>query len=161
MTALSVKPVEVGAAQGASAAQNPFSALMEIHRRNLEAFMKAQQAIMEGNKAVMEHQIECFRSTMDRITTTAQGIMGESDVKANFKKRCESMKTSMQGGICNSNILSEVSARYHGKAAQIIQDRIYEAIDESEAIFETMCDNYPRDLMGWMSSSTAKKSTVR
>jgi phasin family protein len=160
MTVQSVVTASAETGQRAPAAPDPLSAVMAIHRRNIEALLKAQQAVMEGNKALMEHQIECLRSTMEQTMTVAQGIMKEPDVKANFKKRCESIKTSMQGGICNSNILSEVSARFNGKAAQIIQDRLYEAIDESEAVFETVFDSYPHQFIGWMTASKAKESDI-
>jgi hypothetical protein len=157
VTAQSVEKIDIGAARGIAGRQEPLTALMDIQRRNLDAFMKAQQAMLEGNKAVMEHQIECLRSTMEQVMTAAQGIMGEADVKANFRKRCESMKSSMRGGICNSNILSEVSARHNGKAVQIIQDRIYQAIDEAEAVLEAMYDEYPCAFAGWMPSSHKRK----
>jgi hypothetical protein len=63
-------------------------------------------------------------------------------MKASLKKRCESVKASMTGGMCNANILSEVSARFNGEAAEAIQTRIFESIDEMEAILEKVIDGY-------------------
>jgi len=145
-----MKTPAVDTDQAVSTAPDSFNVLMTIHRRNIEALLKAQQVIMAGNKTLMEHQIECFRSTMEQTVKAAQGIMQESDVKANFRKCCENMKALMQGRICNSNILSEVSARSNGEAAQIIQNRIYEALDESGDAFDSIMSGSPHDMFGWM-----------
>ena len=155
MNVQSVKSPVAESDQKVPAPANPIDVLLAIHRRNIEAMLKAQQTIMEGNKAMMEHQMECLRSTVEQTMKAVQGIMQEPDVKTNFRKCCESMKTSMQGSTCNSNILLEVNARFNGQASQIIQNRIYEALDESGDVFDAMLDSYPRGLFGSVNSLKA------
>jgi phasin family protein len=133
---------DLEANQKISAASDAASDLMAIYSRNFSAFLKAQKIMMDGNKSLIEHQIECIRSTMEQTMKLAQDIISEPDMKASLKKRCESIKASMTGGMCNANILSEVNARFNGQAAEAIQTRIFESIDEMEAILEKVMDGY-------------------
>jgi transcriptional regulator of heat shock response len=120
---------DLEANQKISAASDAASDLMAIYSRNFSAFLKAQKIMMDGNKSLIEHQIECIRSTMEQTMKLAQDIISEPDMKASLKKRCES-------------ILSEVNARFNGQAAEAIQTRIFESIDEMEAILEKVMDGY-------------------
>ena len=49
----------------------------------------------------------------------------------------------MQDSTGNNNIVSEINARFNADAAQIIQNRISEMLDEVQALFETMLDASP------------------
>jgi len=113
---------------------------MTIHLRNMEAFAKAQHALLEGNKSLMEQQLNIFKSMADQVVKAAQDITSETDLKSNVRKRFDAVKASMQDGIGNANIISEMSARSSAQAAQIIQDRTYEALDELRAALESMLE---------------------
>jgi phasin family protein len=117
-----------------------FREVMAIHLRNLEAFAKAQQALVEGNKPLLEQQLDTFRSMVEQIGKAAQEIASTTDPRSNLKKRFDAVKAAMQDGIGGTNIISEVSARSGAQAAQIIQDRTFEALDELQAVLEGMLD---------------------
>ena len=113
---------------------------MAIHLRNLEAFAKAQQALIEGNKPLLDQQLDTFRSMVEQIGKAAQEIASTTDPRSNLRRRFDAVKAAMQDGIGNTNILSEMGARSGAQAAQIIQDRTFEALDELEAVLEGMLD---------------------
>ena len=113
---------------------------MAIHLRNLEAFAKAQQALIEGNKPLLDQQLDTFRSMVEQIGKAAQEIASTTDPRSNLRKRFDAVKAAMQDGIGGTNIISEVSARSGAQAAQIIQDRTFEALDELQAVLEGMLD---------------------
>jgi phasin family protein len=115
-----------------------FREVMAIHLRNLEAFAKAQQALVEGNKPLLEQQLDTFRSMLEQIGKAAQEIASTTDPRLNLRKRFDAVKAAMQDGIGSTNIISEVSARSGAQAAQIIQDRTFEALDELQAVLEGM-----------------------
>ena len=111
---------------------------MAIHLRNLEAFAKAQQALVEGNKPLLDQQLDTFRSMVEQTGKAAREIASTTDPRSNLRKRFDAVKAAMQDGIGSTNIISEVSARSGAQAAQIIQDRTFEALDELEAVLERM-----------------------
>jgi hypothetical protein len=104
----------------------------------MEAFAKAQQTLLEGNKSLIEQQINIFKSMADQVARATQDITSETNLRSNLRKRFDAIKTSMQDGIGNANIISEMSARSGAQAAQIIQNRTFEALDELEAALESM-----------------------
>jgi phasin family protein len=117
-----------------------FRQVMAIHLRNLEAFAKAQQALIEGNKPLLDQQLDTFKSMVEQIGKAAQEIASTTDPRSNLRKRFDAVKAAMQDGIGSTNIISEVSARSGAQAAQIIQDRTFEALDELQAVLEGMLD---------------------
>jgi hypothetical protein len=120
------------------AVANPIREVTTIHLRNMEAFAKAQQTLLEGNKSLIEQQINIFKSMADQVARATQDITSETNLRSNLRKRFDAIKTSMQDGIGNANIISEMSARSGAQAAQIIQNRTFEALDELEAALESM-----------------------
>jgi Rod binding domain-containing protein len=75
---------------------------------------------------------------VEQIGKAAQEIASTTDPRSNLKKRFDTVKAAMQDGIGSTNIISEVSARSGAQAAQIIQDRTFEALDELQAVLEGM-----------------------
>jgi hypothetical protein len=54
----------------------------------------------------------------------------------------------MQDSTGNNSIVSEINARFSADAAQIIQNRAFEVLDEVQALFETMLDASPATSRG-------------
>ena len=126
-----------------SGASNIFADLMVFQLRNLAAFMKAQKAMLDGNRTLVGQQIDISKSVLTHVVQVSQEISAEATVKAALMKCCSSVKSSMQDDIGNSNILSELSARSSAEAAEIIQTRAFEAFDEMQAMLGKMLDAVP------------------
>src|SRR3954469_14397227 len=65
---------------------NVASEFLAIFQRNMEAFSKVQQIIMNGNKAVLEKKIDVFRSNVKHAMGSTQDIMLERDLKVKMQK---------------------------------------------------------------------------
>src|SRR3954454_22800551 len=65
---------------------NVTSEFLAIFQRNMEAFSKVQQIIMNGNKAMLEKKIDVFRSNVEHAMTSTQDIMLEGDLKIKTQK---------------------------------------------------------------------------
>lgn len=109
-----------------------------IHLRNLEAMAKAQQSLIEGNKLVLQQQLECFQTTIDQMRKTAQGILSDADPASNAGKRFDLIKDWMKQNTYNSSILAELSSKFSGEAGNIIQERVYQGLDETKAVVEKL-----------------------
>src|SRR3954463_411939 len=127
---------------------NVASEFLAIFQRNMEAFSKVQQIIMNGNKAVLERKIDVFRSNVEHAMKSTQDILLERDLKIKTQKIFDFARSNMQDGTGNNNIVSEINARFNADAAQIIQNRVFEALDEVQALFETMLDASPATSRG-------------
>jgi phasin family protein len=109
-----------------------------IYLHNMETFARVQKALIEGNRALVGQQLDVIKSTVQQFAKDTQKILAERDLKSNLRLRFEVAKASMQEGIGNSNMLSETSVRSNAQAAQIIQSRTFEVLDEWEAALEKM-----------------------
>ena len=127
---------------------NVASEFLAIFQRNMEAFSEVQQIIMNGNKTVLEKKIDVFRSNIEHALKSTQDILLERDLKIKTQKIFDFARSNMQDSTGNNNIVSEINARFSADAAQIIQNRAFEVLDEVQALFETMLDASPATSRG-------------
>jgi hypothetical protein len=127
---------------------NVASEFLAIFQRNMEAFSKAQQVIMNGNKAVLEKKVDVFKSNVEHAMKSTQDIMLERDPKVKVQKIFDVVRSNMQDSTGNNNIVAEINARSNAEAAQVIQNRAFEVLDEVQALFEKMLDASPANSRG-------------
>jgi hypothetical protein len=117
-----------------------------IEVRNLEALSLAQQKMIEGAAALLQHQAgmagDLLRKGLDAkaLATTAapQAAVGSALVS-----QIAALKTSILEGQANANVLSEVAARSGGEVATILQKRMMDALDELKAAIEQALGSAP------------------
>ena len=122
---------------------NTASDFLAIFQRNLEAFAKAQQAIMNGNKAVLDKKIDMFKSNFEHGVKSLQDIIIEQNPKIKLQKIFDAVRSNMQDSTGSNNIVAEVNARFNAEVAQIMQTRTSEMLDEVQALFERILDASP------------------
>jgi len=140
-----------------TALSDPASSVMTLQLRNFEAFARAQQATMEGNKAVAEQQLEFIISAASRALKGFQEIMAEADWSASLRLRFAVLKASLQESTGNGNTLAEMSARSNAQATQIIYDRVFDALDETQAVLESTLAAFPAP----HSPGSARRTSLR
>ena len=67
----------------------------------------------------------------------------ERDLKIKTQKIFDVVRSNMQDSTGNNNIVAEINARFNADAAQIVQGRTFEVLDEMQALFEKMLDASP------------------
>jgi phasin family protein len=106
------------------------NALVDIQRRNLEAFSVANRAAAEGIQAVAKRQAEIFKETLDTLSG-AFGEVGKSatpqDVAA---KQAEIAKDVFETAVENMRELADMVAKSNDLATKAINARIAESLDE-------------------------------
>jgi phasin family protein len=110
--------------------------MMAIGSRNLQALLDAQNAMLDGNKTLLERQMEVCRSSLDALLKAAHDIGSEPDLRSSVGKQFEATKNLISDSVGNSNIISEVSARGNAQVIQILQGRLRAMIDEMQAAFD-------------------------
>src|SRR5215217_3806759 len=112
-------------------------------QRNMEAFSKAQQIIIDGNKALMDKRATVLTSTVEHAIRSAHDLVLERDPKLKTQKLFDVIRSNMQESTGNNNIVAEMNARSNAEAAQIVQSRTFEVLDEMQALFKKMLDASP------------------
>jgi activator of HSP90 ATPase len=122
---------------------NIASDFLAIFSRNIEAYSRAQQIIINGNKNVLDKRVDVFTSTLWHAMTSAQEIMLQHDIHLKVQKIFDVVRSNMQENTGNNNIIAEMNARSNAEAAQIVQSRTFEVLDEMQALFKKMLDASP------------------
>jgi hypothetical protein len=114
-----------------------FSDLLAIELRNMEAIGLAQQKMLEGIGVVARHQAEMAEGALRRaFGAQPSAPTSAPSLQAAVVGQITSLKTTMQESQANSNILSELAARSSGEVANILQSRMFAALDEFKAALE-------------------------
>ena len=114
--------------------------VVAIHLRNVEALAKAQQSLIEGNKLILQQQLECFRAAMDQAGKSARDVLSDPDPKSNACKRFDLLKACLKQNTCDAGMLAELSVKFSGEAGHIIQERVYQSLDEAKAVVSRLFD---------------------
>ena len=121
-----------------------FGDLLAIELRNIEAFQRAQQKMLEGMGLLVQRQAEIAQETLRRSFGGEAAVPnGVSGVRTAVIDQIASLKTTMLESQANSNILSELAARSSGEVADILQSRMMAALDEFKAALEQAIPEQP------------------
>jgi hypothetical protein len=119
--------------------------VLAIELRNLEALGLAQQKMIEGAGALLQHQTEmageALRRVLDAKALVATPPPGRGTA---LLSQITALKTSILEGQANSSILSELAARSSGEIANIVLARMLAALDELKAALEPVVGEPPR-----------------
>ena len=118
-----------------------FCDLLAIELRNMEALGLAQQKMVEGMGVLAQRQAEIVDGTLRRSFDARASSNGSAIAVA--INQIGSLKTAMQEGQANSNILSELAARNGGEVANILRSRMMAALDELKAALEKAVPEKP------------------
>jgi phasin family protein len=114
--------------------------MIAIHLRNVEALAKAQQSFIEGQGLVLQQQLECFRAAMDQAGKSARDMLSDPDPRSNACRRFDLVKACLKQNTCDAGMLAELSAKFSGEASHIIQERLYQSLDEAKAVVSRLFD---------------------
>jgi hypothetical protein len=110
-----------------------------IELRNLEALGLAQQKMIEGAGAVVQHQAgvagDMLRKALD-ARALATAAHPPAALGSALASQITALKTSMLDSQANANVLTELAARSGGEVANILQTRMMDALDELKAAIE-------------------------
>jgi phasin family protein len=114
--------------------------MIAIHLRNVEALAKAQRSMVEGHGLVLRQQLECFRAAMDQVRKSARDVLSDPDPRSNACRRFDLVKASMRQNTCDASMLAELGAKFSGEAGHILQERLYQSLDEAKALVSRLFD---------------------
>jgi phasin family protein len=104
--------------------------LIDIQRKNLEAFSAANRATAEGIQAVAKRQAEIFKETLDTLSS-AIGEVGKSATPQDAAaKQAELAKDVFETALENMRELVDMVAKSNDAATKAINARITESLDE-------------------------------
>src|ERR1700733_4434969 len=100
---------DIGKAMGEMKVPVDMEIVVAMHRKNLEALTQANQLAMEGAQAILRHQMEMARRTMEEFQQMFSGLFQPNgSMEDRMAKHAEFSKTAMEKGLSNARELSDL-----------------------------------------------------
>jgi phasin family protein len=105
-------------------------AVVESQKRNVEALTTANRVAFEGMQAVAKRQAEILQQTMNETSKAVDSLAKAGSPQEMAAKQAEIAKQAFEGALSNMRELAEMVAKANEGAADTINTRISETLDE-------------------------------
>jgi len=105
-------------------------AIMAAQQKNMEALTSANQAAVDGAQALAQRQMEMFQQAFEQVQAATQAMSGKATPQEFAATQAEMMKTAVEKAIANSRELAELATKSQYEAADIMNKRYTELLDE-------------------------------
>lgn len=110
-------------------------ALLEGHRKNVDAVTKANRAVFDGLKRVAEREGDRFKSTVDDYTEVTSDVLTRKSVQERATKQVDAAGHMYASSVARFLELSEIAAQTNFSAMAILNARVTEVFDDFRALF--------------------------
>jgi phasin family protein len=111
-------------------------ALTGSYRRNIEALTQANQLAMEGYQAIARRQVEILRQTLEEAQAMGRELVGAGSPDEKLVKETDLLKTAFEKALGNMTELAEMVSKSNKEAADIINKRVVDSLDEIKLLIE-------------------------
>jgi len=112
-------------------------ALLESHRKNIEAMQKSAGVLAEGGKAVFAKQQEIMSSVISEGKTLLADFKPSGTPQEIATKQSELAKRVFEATVKNTKDIAELIQKSASEAPKIIMDRMRESFAEARAAIES------------------------
>jgi phasin family protein len=111
-------------------------AVMETHRKNIEALTEAQQIAMQNLQSIAQFQSEMMTQIVADNTTLARQILTEGTPEEKVSRQADMVKQSYERSVSTMTELSEMVTKSNREAGEIISKRVTSSLTEFKAGLE-------------------------
>ena len=111
-------------------------AILEHHRKNLEALEKSVRAGAAGATSLLSRQREMLQDTLREISDMAQNYKAPGNPQELMTKQAEFAKKSFEAALKNASEVAELVKRSGTESVEILRERIKEAMEEIRSGYE-------------------------
>ncbi len=109
-------------------------ALMDAHKRNVEALTQAQQVAIEGVQAVAKRNLEMMQQAMAEAAETMRTLTTGGAPQDRAAKQAELLKRAYDRAVEHARELSELVQKTNSDAVTVLNRRFGEAMDEVKGL---------------------------
>jgi phasin family protein len=112
------------------------SAWTEMQRKNLETIAEANRICFEGLQAVGQRQAEIMRQAVEEAVEAVRDLADQSAPEKRAAMQVAYVKKSYEKLLSNLRELSEINVKSNSEAAEKINHRITENLDELAKVLQ-------------------------
>ncbi|MFY9287635.1 MAG: phasin family protein [Alphaproteobacteria bacterium] len=111
-----------------------FEALMNVQRKNIEAFTALNQAAFESMQSLFRRQAELARQGFEETSGIMNAVMTSSSVEEKMLRQAEASKAAAEKCMANARDITETLAKCNQQAMETVSNRLSESMDELREI---------------------------
>ena len=107
-----------------------FDAIVEHHRKNLEAVEKSAKTATAGASSIIARQREILQETLRQITEMAHGYRTPGTPQELMAKQAEFARKSFETALRNTEEMAELVKKSSDETLDVLRSRIREGMEE-------------------------------
>lgn len=111
-------------------------AILEHHRKNLEALEKSAKATVAGTNTLINRQREMLQETLSEATDMAQSFRAPGSAQELISKQTEFARKAFESAVSNAGEVAELVKKSGTESIDILRSRIKEAMAEVQAGYQ-------------------------
>lgn len=105
--------------------------VVAMQRKNMEALTQANQLALEGAQAVMRHQMEMTRRSMEEFSTLfASFFQPNGSMEERLAKQADISKAALEKGLSNAREITDLMTKANSEAFNVLTRRVTETLEE-------------------------------
>ena len=108
--------------------------VLASQQKNIQALTAANQLALEGFQAVVRRQSEIVRQTMEQTSSMMSELMAAGSPEDKVAKQADLVKLAFEKALSNARELAELVAKSNSEAAEVINKRVSESLEEVKAV---------------------------
>ncbi len=111
-------------------------AMLTAQRKNMDAMLEANKAMMAGYQEVFKRQAALAESAVAKTKDTVNEMQGQPMSPDQFSRNVEVFQTVVQQSVTDARELAELVQQANMNAFEIVKDRAVEAVSEVKSAAE-------------------------
>jgi phasin family protein len=111
-----------------------FGAILDMQRKNVEAFTAASQTFTQGLQTVAKRQSEIARQQMEQFQSLLTTAAPTAKVEDNLVKQADLVKAAYEKNVSNARELQDILTKVTTEASDILSRRVVASLDEIKSV---------------------------
>ena len=108
--------------------------ILDIQRKNVEAFTAASQTFTQGLQTVAKRQSEIARQQVEQFQGLLTATAPTAKVEDNLVKQADLVKAAYEKNVSNARELQDILTKVTTEASDILSRRVVAGLDEIKAV---------------------------
>jgi phasin family protein len=105
--------------------------VVAIQRKNIEALTQANQLALEGAQAVLRHQLEIARRSMEEFSEMFTAMfLPNGSMEERVAKQTEFSKSALEKSMTNAREITDLMTKANTEAFNVLSKRVAETLEE-------------------------------
>jgi phasin family protein len=111
-------------------------AILENHRKNLDALQKSASATASGASSILAKQREALQQQLSEIAEVAQSYGNVAGAQEAMAKHAEFVRRSFEEAVKNASEVAQIAQKSGAESLEILRARIRDSMDEIRKGYE-------------------------